>query len=160
MAFEMIERMRYYHCESGDVKKTTGIEEGSILHETDTSFLYIFDGSNWQKKFNDSNVNYRSTTSSSGSGVVTVDVTSGGTTIVAANSNRLRIVIQNTGIEPVLLKFDGNPSTTDYDLILGGDSGVRIGEGTVFQSETWKGAIKGITEELSTVISVFEEEIT
>jgi hypothetical protein len=47
MAFEMIEKYRIYHCESGDVKKTDNIEEGSFLFETDTGYRYIFNGTAW-----------------------------------------------------------------------------------------------------------------
>ena len=47
MAFEMIEKYRIYECKKGDVKKTTDIEVGSFLFETDSGFRYIFDGTSW-----------------------------------------------------------------------------------------------------------------
>lgn len=47
MAFEMIDSYRLYTCISTDVKKTTGIDMGSILKETDTGFEYIFNGASW-----------------------------------------------------------------------------------------------------------------
>lgn len=47
MAFEMIEKYRIYICQSGDTKKTTEIEEGSMLFETDTGKRYIFNATSW-----------------------------------------------------------------------------------------------------------------
>ena len=47
MAFEMVKKYRLYQCESTDTKKTTNIDEGSQLFETDTKRKYRFDGTTW-----------------------------------------------------------------------------------------------------------------
>lgn len=36
-----------YICESTDVKPTVGITTGTIVLETDTNLLYLFDGTEW-----------------------------------------------------------------------------------------------------------------
>ena len=51
MPFEMIDLYRLYNCESGDVKETENIQNGSICYETDTSKKFRFDGTNWQEFF-------------------------------------------------------------------------------------------------------------
>ena len=159
MAFEVIEKYRIYISKSTDIKKTTDIYEGSLLFETDTSSIFIFDGADWVMQYKDVNSSHRETLNSNNSGLVTVNTTVGGIEIVPANSNRHWINIQNNGIEPVLIKFDGIPTLTDYDIILPSSSGVRLGDGGAFSSQTWKKSIYGLVVSTSSIISVFEEEI-
>ena len=87
---------------------------------------------------------------------VTVDATSGGTVIVAANVNRLGLMLQNVGTEPCLIRLGGNPSATAYNYVLSKDSGAKVGAGGSLILDNWRGAVKGITEANSTVIAVTE----
>jgi len=99
------------------------------------------------------------TTTKSATNLVTVDDTATGTEIVAANSSRIKLIIQNQDSQPVLLSFGENTSITSYSMVLSGASGVRTGDGGTYTAENWKGQIKGITEANSTVVSIFEEVI-
>jgi hypothetical protein len=103
--------------------------------------------------------NQKPSTSISSTDLVSVDTTSGGTVIVSANSSRRKIIIQNQGLVPVLLNFGDSVSVTSYRLILSPGSGVRVGDGASWESESYKGEIKGLTESSSANISVLEEEI-
>lgn len=49
MAFVIVNNIKRYTCLSGDAKLTAGIPAGSSCFETDTSKIYIFDGSAWQE---------------------------------------------------------------------------------------------------------------
>lgn len=99
------------------------------------------------------------TITKSATNLVTVDDTATGTEIVAANSSRIKLIIQNQDSQPVLLSFGENTSITSYSMVLSGASGVRTGDGGTYTAENWKGQIKGITEANSTVVSIFEEVI-
>lgn len=99
------------------------------------------------------------TSTKSATNLVTVDDTANGTEIVAANSNRIKLIIQNQDSQPVLLSFGENTSITSYSMVLSGASGVRTGDGGSYTAENWKGQIKGITEANSTVVSIFEEVV-
>ena len=90
---------------------------------------------------------------------VTVDTTGGGTTIAAANANRLSITLQNNGTEPCIVRLGGDPTTAAYNLVLPADTSARQGEGGSWTSNKYTGAIKGLTEANSTAISVIEEVI-
>jgi len=96
--------------------------------------------------------------------LVTVDTTTGGTTIVDSNQLRVGIIIQNQGTNPVLLSFGEDTSTTNYSLILPGASGVRLGDGGAFSDMDnnwiWKGSIKGIVESGSSIVSILEKTKT
>ena len=157
MAFEMIEKYRIYHCESGDVKKTDNIEEGSWLFETDTRNKYKFNGTAWVI-FSDSSSPIATTTKSA-TNLITVDDTVNGTEIVASNSSRIKVTLQNQDSQPVLVSFGENTSITSYSITLSGASGVRTGDGGSYIAENWKGQIKGLTEAGSTIVSVFEEVV-
>jgi hypothetical protein len=127
-----------------------------ITDGTDTIDVVLVNGLNSLN----TNIGYRPTVSNASSGLVTIDTTATGVTIVASNLLRTKIIVQNQGNIPVLLKFDGNVSTSDYDLILAAATGTRTGDGGSYESFTWKGAIKGITETSSSIISILEEETT
>jgi len=157
MAFEMIEKYRIYHCESGDIKKTDNIEEGSWLFETDTRNRYFFNGTTWVP-FSDT-ISQIPTDEKSITNLVTVDDTAGGTLIVSASNDRIRLIIQNQDTQPVLLSFGEDTSTTSFSLVLSGASGVRTGDGGSFTTEAWKGQLKGLAETGSTIVSVFEEVV-
>jgi len=89
----------------------------------------------------------------------TVNTTSGGTVIAAANTNRLSITLQNNGTEPCIVRLGGDPSIIAYNLVLPADALARKGEGGSWTSNKYTGAIKGLTEANSTAISVIEEVI-
>jgi len=50
MAFVSLDNYKKYTCASTDTKLTTGVRVGSTCWETDTSKIYIFDGSAWDEK--------------------------------------------------------------------------------------------------------------
>lgn len=87
-----------------------------------------------------------------------VNVTTTATTIVGANPNRLTVQIQNHGTVPVLLKIGGNPTTSDYHMILTPASATRLGDGGVYGTATSLLSIVGITESSTANVSVVEEE--
>ena len=158
MAFEMIEKYRIYHCESGDVKKTDEIDEGSWLFETDTRNKYIFNGTAWVI-FSDS-FSPIATTTKSATNLIPVDATVGGTVILAANSSRISARIHNQDSQPVLISYENTASITVYNEVLAGASGVRAGDGGFLSYPEWKGQIRGITEAGSTVVSIFEKVVS
>lgn len=160
MAFEMIEKYRIYICQKGDTKKTIDIEEGSFLFETDSGFRYIFNGSSWVLYAEPTSFLNTVLTSKSSTNLVSVDTTVNGVEIASSNINRAKISIQNTGTNAVLLAFDENVSSTNYSIVLAADNGIRLGEGGIFESSSWKGQVKGITEVDTTTVSVFEEVYT
>lgn len=100
------------------------------------------------------------TTSKSSTNLVTINDTEGGTSIVSANANRVRLIIQNQDSQAVLLSFDEDASVANYSMTLSGTSGVRTGDGGTYATESWKGSINGFTETGSTVLSIFEEVIS
>ena len=80
---------------------------------------------------------------------VIVDTTIGGTVIVAANSNRVSIVLQNIGEENCYLSLKGDPviDTNTNLLLFAGGASVAV---------TDKVEIKGITAANSTIILITE----
>ena len=157
MAFELIGKYRFYQCESTDVKKVTDIDEGSLLFELDTSKKYRFNGTVWVLVYDETSP--VATSSKSATNLITVDTTATGTQIVAANANRIRLIIQNQTSQPVLLSFNENTSITSYSLVLSGTSGTRTGDDGTYTTESWKESIKGLTEANSSVLSIFEEVV-
>ena len=101
-----------------------------------------------------------STTNKSSTNLVQVDTTVNGTTILSANANRVQVFIQNQSSQPVLIAFGENPSISNYSLILSGSSGTRVGDGGSYVTDTWKGEIKGIVENGTADITIFEEVVT
>ena len=87
---------------------------------------------------------------------VTVDTTVGGTVIAAAAASRKSITLQNNGTEPCIIRLGGNPTNAAYNFVLSESTGARDGLGGSITLNTWKGAIKGLTEANSTVISVLD----
>lgn len=49
MAFVRTRETPAYTCLAADTKPTTNIKIGAIAYEIDTSFEYVFDGTNWKK---------------------------------------------------------------------------------------------------------------
>lgn len=165
---------------------TTGIYAGSTFEETDTGLIYKWSGSAWfigggetvgviQATHDSLNGNAniqvantdvgntnpvpitdKKTSTAPGATPVTIPVTAGGTTILAANANRISATLQNTGTEPCIIRLGGNPSTTAYNFILAEDTGVRIGAGGSRTINNFTGEIKGITEANTTTIAVEE----
>lgn len=86
--------------------------------------------------------------------VIEVDTTS--TVLLRKNVRRNRVIIQNTGTEPALIKVDGDPAIEDYDFVLASDNTDREGNGGNIIIEGIKGEIKAITENNSTSVSVME----
>lgn len=109
--------------------------------------------------FNSFRVTNNKTNNKESTNLVTVDTTENGTTIVNANNDRIKILIQNQGIEPVLLSFGENTSITNYSLILAASSSIRIGDGGTYESCSWIDSIKGLTESGSSIVSIYEEVI-
>lgn len=89
--------------------------------------------------------------------MVNVDDEVGGTLIVSANSNRVKLLVQNQSSQPVLINFSNTVSIGNYCMTLAGGSGSRLGDGGTFESSSWKGKIVGITESGTSTITVFEE---
>lgn len=87
---------------------------------------------------------------------VTVDTTAGGTTLIAANTSRKKVILQNCGTEPCILRFGGNPSTSAYNYVLKDCTSARDGLGETIELDFYTGAIKGIVEANSTVIAITE----
>ncbi len=87
---------------------------------------------------------------------VTVATTTGGTVVIAANTSRKRLILQNTGTEPVILRFGGDPSTSAYNYVLKDGTAARDGLGDTLELYAYTGAVKGIVEANSGVVAVTE----
>ena len=89
-----------------------------------------------------------------------VTMTTDAATIVNANIDRLNLLLQNQSVVPILLKFGGTASSTAYNIILAAGSDLKIGDGGSYFSESWKGAISGITLTGSGDVSILEQNIS
>ena len=87
---------------------------------------------------------------------ITVATTVGGTVIAAANDTRKEITLQNNGTQPCIICLGGTPTTTNYHLVLAKATANRDGLGASITLDWYKGAITGLTESSTTVISVME----
>jgi hypothetical protein len=99
------------------------------------------------------------TTTKSPTVLVPVDTTANGTIIVDANPDRVSVFIQNQSSQPVLINFGDDVTTLKYCTILTGSSGLRIGDGGSYTSNSWKGSIKGLVEAETADVTIFEEVI-
>lgn len=88
--------------------------------------------------------------------LVTVPATAGGIVIVAANSSRLYVILQNNAAEPCLLNLGGEPTISAYNYILAEPTGVRFGNGGALRIDNYQGEIKGLVESNTTVVSILE----
>jgi len=87
---------------------------------------------------------------------VTVDTTVGGTVIAAANTSRKYIVLQNNGTIACIVRLGGDPTNAAYNFVLAPATAARDGKGGSITIDLYQGAIKGLTESSSTIISVTE----
>ena len=91
--------------------------------------------------------------------LVAVTDDAGGIVIIKATARRKRIVIQNVGTVPVLLKIDDDPAVNDFDMVLAGGAADRDGIGGSIILEGNHGEIKAITEDSAgtnlTVLEVY-----
>ena len=87
---------------------------------------------------------------------VSVDTTSGGTVIAAANDKRKEIILQNCGTEPCLICLGETPTTSNYNLVLADGTANRDGLGASVTIDFYQGVITGLTEANSTAIGVTE----
>jgi len=82
-----------------------------------------------------------------GSSILTVPNTAGGVEVVALNSKRINVMIQNIGINPVFLCYGGVPSTTNLNVILPSATVLKDGTGGLIIEGSFKGQIKAICPE-------------
>jgi len=87
---------------------------------------------------------------------VTVDDAEGGTSLIAANPDRLSVTLQNVGIVPCLICLGDDASDSNYSAVLAADTDIRAGKGGVIEIRDYLGSISGITEADSTDIAVTE----
>ena len=77
-----------------------------------------------------------------------ITVTDESTQILAANSNRVSLELQNEGIANVFLGFGENPTTDDYSKNIPPASLLKNGDGGEYVDDNphyvWKGAVYGI----------------
>jgi len=85
-----------------------------------------------------------------------VTVTTASTEIVAANARRQHIILQNNGTEPCICRLGGTVSTAAYNFTLSKATGARDGLGGTVTIANYQGAINGICESNSTIISIME----
>ncbi|MCK9600687.1 MAG: hypothetical protein M0R06_16720 [Sphaerochaeta sp.] len=91
-----------------------------------------------------------------------VVVTTTGAQIVAANHNRVSLLLQHQGSsteDPCLLKLGGIPAPTDchYVLATGSTTDARDGSGGSLHLTKWRGSVWGIVESTKATLSVLEE---
>ena len=86
-----------------------------------------------------------------------ITVTAEDNEIVGFNARRAKLILQNQGIEPVLLKINGLASIDNYDYILKASSRARLGDGGVFETNSIKVSINAITETGESTLSILEE---
>ena len=65
--------------------------------------------------------------------------------IIASNSARVRVIVQNTGVTTIYLGLGGTPTNTNYHLALHPGSAADDGYGTIFIDEMWRGVVNAIS---------------
>jgi len=83
-----------------------------------------------------------------------VTITTTATLILDTNTLRKHCIIQNVNTTAYKIRLGSIPTTTSYDLIIGGDSGSEEGRGGVLNLEQYQGEIYGIVDSGTTVIAV------
>jgi hypothetical protein len=144
MLKEIIEETKYYACESSDEIDVTKLEKDDIIRVTDTGTEYKFDGEKMIENFTTINRN--------GSINIKEPVQ-----ILKSNMARTRLILQNNGIEPILLKFGNEVTDENYDYILKPSSRRKSGDGGVFISDSIKLFVTAMSETGESTLSVVEE---
>jgi hypothetical protein len=90
---------------------------------------------------------------------IPITVAATNTKIAAANDRRKSILLQNNGTEPCIIRLgDSDASTTAYNFVLSDCTANRDGKGANILITNFQGAIQGIVESNTTVISITEME--
>ena len=88
-----------------------------------------------------------------------VSISTTSATVAAANAKRKHVVIQNQGTEAVILRLSSlAASTSDYHAVLSKCLAARDGLGGSITVDNYQGAITGICESNTSVVSVMEIE--
>lgn len=85
-----------------------------------------------------------------------VTVSTSSTLIAAANTKRQYIILQNNSTEPAIVRLGGAASTTAYNFVLSDCTANRDGKGASVTIDNYQGAIYGIVESSTTMVSVTE----
>ena len=83
-------------------------------------------------------------------------VATSNTVVISANTKRQYVILQNVGTNPVLLRLGAAASAANYNYVLSKGTGAKDGLGGELKLTNYQGAIHGITEASSTVISITE----
>lgn len=84
-------------------------------------------------------------TSSTASAPAQTPVTGVASIILAANANRKRFMVQNTGLTTLYLAFGStNPTVTAYHVALKACTGADDGSGGAYLDDQWTGTVRAI----------------
>lgn len=89
--------------------------------------------------------------------VINVTNAPAGVVLARKSPARSRIILQNTGIHPALIRIDAAPTVIAFDHVLTAGTALRSGDGGCLILEGNHGEIKAVTENAAgTTVAVLE----